>query len=110
MSDVGSHSCKVGLSGDDRPTCRISSCIGKPTHQVRPTRSVLINKGLLSGMQKRDTYVGAQAQARKELLSLHYPIERGVITDWEALKTLFHYMYDVGVFRLVAFLPHRVVA
>jgi len=38
------------------------------------------------GVAHRDTYVGDAAQAMRGVLSLRYPIEHGIVTDWDDME------------------------
>ena len=38
--------------------------------------------------------MGEEAQNRRGILSLHYPIEHGIITDWHNMETIWSYIYD----------------
>ena len=39
-------------------------------------------------------YIGNEAQERRDILSLSYPIERGVVTDWDDMEKLWRHMFD----------------
>ena len=42
----------------------------------------------------RDCYVGDEAQSRRDCLSLRYPIERGIVTNWEDMEKIWHHVFD----------------
>ena len=39
-------------------------------------------------------YIGNEAQERRDMLSLSYPIERGIVTHWDDMEKLWHHMFD----------------
>jgi len=41
-----------------------------------------------------DRYVGDEAQAKRNILTITHPIERGVITNWEAAEKLWRHTFD----------------
>ena len=49
-------------------------------------------QGIMVGATK-DTYVGDEAQARRGILALTYPIEHGIVTNWDAMEKLWHHTF-----------------
>jgi len=44
-------------------------------------------------MGQKDAYVGDEAQSRRGVLCLTYPIEHGVITNWDDIEKVWHHVY-----------------
>ncbi|XP_053571950.1 actin-1-like [Bombina bombina] len=80
--DNGSGSCKGGLAGYSSPVSIISSVVGRP-HL----------KSSILGADHKNYYVGKEAQARRGVLSLTYPMEHGVVTSWDDMEKVWRYMY-----------------
>ena len=48
-------------------------------------------QSVLAGGQRKDGYVGAEAQARRGVLSLRHPVQRGVVTDWDGMEKVWQH-------------------
>ena len=79
--DNGSGVCKAGFAGDDAPRVVFSSVIGRPRYQ----------KAMVGVGGQKDFYVGSLAQDKRSVLSLSYPIERGIITNWDDMEKVRRY-------------------
>ena len=80
--DNGSGMCKAGFAGDDAPRAVFPSIVGRPKYQ-----------NIMSGMGRKDSYVGDEAQCRRGVLSLRYPIEHGIVTNWDDMEKIWHHTF-----------------
>lgn len=80
--DNGSGVCKAGFSGDDGPRVCFPSLVGRPRHQA-----------IMLGMSLKDVYVGESAQAKRGILTLRYPMEHGIVTNWDDMELLWHHTF-----------------
>jgi len=81
--DNGSGMCKAGLSGEENPRTCFPAMVGYP-RQV----------SIMQGTMDKEVYVGSEAYAKKGLLQLKYPIEHGIITNWDDMERIWSHLYQ----------------
>jgi actin-related protein len=82
--DNGSGMCKAGFAGDDAPRAVFPSVVGKPKMP-----------GIMVGLDQKDIYVGDEAQQKRGVLKIEYPIEHGIIRNWDDMEQIWnHTIYN----------------
>ncbi|KAK6337501.1 Actin-like protein [Orbilia blumenaviensis] len=81
--DNGSGTIKAGFAGEDTPKCFFNSFVGRPKHPR-----------VLAGALEGDVFIGSRAQDLRGLLKIKYPLEHGIVTDWDDMERIWQYVYS----------------
>jgi len=73
---------KAGFAGDDAPRSVFPSIVGRPKTQAA-----------MMGGAKKDCFIGDDAQAKRGILLIKYPIEHGIITNWDDMEKIWHHTF-----------------
>ncbi|CAI5943107.1 unnamed protein product [Closterium sp. NIES-64] len=76
---------KAGVAGDNEPSAAFPSIVGRrrPGGEDRGTW----------WDAKKDAFVGDEAVAKRGDLALKYPIEHGIVTNWDDMEKIWHHIF-----------------
>lgn len=86
--DNGSGMVKAGFAGEDAPSCVFPSIIGRPKYKN------MMRTGGDDKTQDSQIYVGDDAQSKRGVLKLNYPIEHGIVTNWDDMEKIWDYTFN----------------
>lgn len=78
--DIGSGTVKAGFAGEDGPSAVFPSVVGYP-------RSHLQENG------KSSHYIGDEALAKRHLVNIKYPMDHGMVTNWDDMEKIYHRIF-----------------
>ncbi|CAD8116185.1 unnamed protein product [Paramecium primaurelia] len=78
--DNGQAYCKTCIAERVSQGSCFSAIVGRPKDQ-----------GNLKGIDKEVAYVGDEAWAKKDVLELNYPIDKGIINNWDDMEKVWHH-------------------
>jgi actin-related protein len=80
--DNGSGVVKAGFCGDEAPRTVFPSIVGRPKQRQ-----------MMVGIASKDCYVGDEAQSKRGVLALKYPIEHGIVNNWDDMEKIWHHTF-----------------
>jgi actin-related protein len=73
--DIGSGNVKMGFAGEESPSVIIPNYVGRPRKQQQM---------FITGSKSQ--FIGEEANAKRSLLSINYPVQRSVVKSWTDLE------------------------
>jgi centractin len=68
------------------PRMTLRDSVGRPKH----TR-------VMAGALQDDLFIGRKAQEYRGLLKIKYPMEHGIVTDWDDMERIWGWVYGEGL-------------
>merc|ERR1719476_967037 len=81
--DNGSGNIKAGLAGEDAPSAVFPSIVGYPKYE----------EGMV-GMGHKESLVGDEAQGMRGVMTLHHPIDHGIVTNWDDMEKIWQHTFS----------------
>jgi actin-related protein 2 len=84
VCDNGTGFVKTGYSGDNFPSLIFPSMIGKP---------LMRSEEEFKDVELKDVMVGDECAKYRSMLETSYPVDNGIVKDWEGMKHLWDYTF-----------------
>ena len=82
--DNGSGMVKAGFAGEEQPRCVFPAIVGRPK-----------NASAMQGVTQKDCYIGEEANQKRGILNLNYPIAAGIVESWDDMEKVWnHTLYN----------------
>lgn len=106
--DNGSFMCRAGFAGEDAPRAIFRSVVGQVRQCAYHIEKNILNFRFVSLMlvqifftasdnlfdiNRKEYYVGDEAQRKRDIVMLKYPIERGIITNWNDMEKIWQHVF-----------------
>jgi len=85
VCDNGTGFVKTGYAGENFPTLIFPSMIGKP---------LMRSEEEFKNVELKDVMVGDECAKYRAMLETSYPVEEGIVKDWEGMKHLWDYTFN----------------
>ena len=79
--DNGSGMMKAGFAGEEAPSAVFPAIVGRPK-----------NASAMQGINSKSLFIGDEANQKRGILNLKYPIETGIINDWEDMQAVWQHL------------------
>jgi uncharacterized protein YhbP (UPF0306 family) len=77
---AGSDTCYAGMAGDNAPRAQFPTLAGYPS-----------SLATMCGMNDKSSYVGDEAHSKRRTLKLHYPVEHGIVRNFDQMEMIWHH-------------------
>ncbi|KAJ8008918.1 hypothetical protein DPEC_G00083410 [Dallia pectoralis] len=81
--DTGSGLMKAGFANQDFPSTIFPNIIGLPKYEE-----------VMNGRIEGKTYIGHEAQHMRGVLTLKYPMQNGIIRNWDEMEKIWHHTFQ----------------
>ena len=85
VCDNGTGFVKVGYAGSNFPSHIFPSLVGRPI--IRSTQKV-------GNIEVKDLMVGDEASQLRSMLEVNYPMENGIVRNWEDMRHIWDYTFN----------------
>ena len=85
VCDNGTGFVKVGYAGQNFPTSIYPSMVGRPILRAE--------EEIDASLELKDIMCGSEASAARHSLDIVYPVENGIVKNWEDMEHLWNYTF-----------------
>lgn len=82
MIDNGSGMVKAGFGSEEQPRCVFPAIVGRPKHA-----------SAMQGVAQKECYIGEEANQKRGILELNYPIAAGIVESWEDMEKVWNHTF-----------------